>query len=218
MDAGSFVFDAEGERWAKELPNPAYSSMEIAMGALGGSLWKMDSSSLRWRAFAYNNCQHSTLTVNGKDHIVGGSAPITKVLRSHRRSGAVIDMTPALASEVRHAMRSVEIRDGKDLVVTDKVEALGHKPAEIRWTLVTNGKPEITRDGIRLAIGDKVRILRTKAKGATVEYKVWSADPKDYDSPLNEYERAVPGTYLVGFTATVGAGEKALFKAVLGTE
>lgn len=218
MDAGSFVFDAEGVRWAKELPNPAYSSMEVAMGILGGSLWKMDSSSLRWRAFAYNNRQHSTLTINGKDHIVGGSAPITKVIQGHRRRGAVIDMTPALATEVRHATRSVEIADGKDLVVIDKVEALGHKPADVRWTLVTNGEPEITQDGIRLTIGDKVRILRVKAKRARIEYKVWSADPMDYDSPLKEYERTVPGTHLVGFTATVGAGEKALFKAVLGTE
>ena len=116
------------------------------------------------------------------------------------------------------ATRTVEVVKSRDLVVTDKVEALDEKPAEVRWTLVTNGTPEMTGDGIRLTIGDKVRFLRAGAKGARIKYKVWSADPKDYDSPLKEYERPVPGTYIVGFTATVPAGGKAIFKTVLGAE
>lgn len=218
MDAGSFVFDAEGVRWAKELPNPSYTSMEGPMIKLGGSLWKMEQNSLRWRAFAYNNRQHSTLTVNDKDHIVGGFTPIRKVIEKRNRSGAVIDLTPALAGELSKAMRTVEVVKAKDLVVTDKVEALDGKPAVVRWTLVTNGVPELTGDGIRLTIGDKIRFLRSDAKGARIEYKVWSADPKDYDSPLKEYERPVPGTYIVGFTATVPSGGRALFRTVLGTE
>ncbi len=218
MDAGSFVFDAEGVRWAKELPNPAYTSMETPMLKLGGSLWKMEQNSLRWRAFAYNNRQHNTLTVNDKDHIVGGFAPIVKVIEKRGRAGAVIDLTPALAGEVSKAIRSVEIAKKKDLVVTDMIEALEEKPAVVRWTLVTNGAPEVTEDGIRLTIGDKVRFLRADAKGARIEYEVWSADPKDYDSPLKEYERPVPGTYIVGFTATVTSGGKARFMTVLGTE
>ena len=185
---------------------------------LGGSLWKMEQNSLRWRAFAYNNRQHSTLTVNDKDHIVGGFTPIRKVIEKRNRSGAVIDLTPALAGELSKAMRTVEVVKAKDLVVTDKVEALDGKPAVVRWTLVTNGVPELTGDGIRLTIGDKVRFLRSDAKGARIEYKVWSADPKDYDSPLKEYERPVPGTYIVGFTATVPSGGRALFRTVLGTE
>lgn len=218
MDAGSFVFDAEGVRWAKELPNPAYTSMETPMLKLGGSLWKMEQNSLRWRAFAYNNRQHNTLTVNDKDHIVGGFAPIVKVIEKRGRAGAVIDLTPALAGEVSKATRTVEIAKKKDLVVTDMIEALEEKPAMVRWTLVTNGTPEVTEDGIRLTIGDKVRFLRAGAKGARIEYQVWSADPKDYDSPLKEYERPVPGTYIVGFTATVPSGCKARFSTVLSTE
>lgn len=218
MDAGSFVFDAEGVRWAKELPNPSYTSLEGPMIKLGGSLWRMEQNSLRWRAFAYNNRQHSTLTVNDKDHISGGFTRITKVIEKRGKSGAVIDLTPALAGELSKATRTVEVVKSKDLVVTDKVKALDGKPAAVRWTLVTNGAPEMTGDGIRLTIGDKVRFLRSDAKGARIEYKVWSADPKDYDSPLKEYERPVPGTYIVGFTATVPSGGRALFRTVLGTE
>ena len=218
MDAGSFVFDADGVRWAKELPNPSYTSLEGPMIKLGGSLWRMEQNSLRWRAFAYNNRQHSTLTVNDKDHISGGFTKITKVIEKRGKAGAVIDLTPALSGEVSKAIRTVEVVKTRDLVVTDKVEALDGKPAVVRWTLVTNGVPEVTRDGIRLTIGDKVRFLRAAAKGARIEYKVWSSDPKDYDSPLKEYERPIPGTYIVGFTATVPAGGKARFRTVLGAE
>lgn len=218
MDAGSFVFDADGVRWAKELPNPAYTSLEGPMVKLGGSLWRMEQNSLRWRAFAYNNRQHSTLTVNDKDHVYGGSTQITKIIEKRGKAGAVIDLTPALAGEVSKATRTVKVVKAKDLVVTDKVEALDGKPAVVRWTLVTNGIPEMTGDGIRLTIGDKVRFLRADAKGASIEYKVWSADPNDYDSPLKGYERSVPDTYIVGFTATVPAGGKAGFRTVLGTE
>ncbi len=218
MDAGSFVFDADGVRWAKELPNPSYTSMEGPMIKLGGSLWRMEQNSLRWRAFAYNNRQHSTLTVNDKDHISGGFTKITKVIEKRGKAGAVIDLTPALAGEVSKVIRTVEVVKARDLVVTDKVEALDGKSAVVRWTLVTNGVPEKTEDGIRLTIGNKVRFLRTAAKGARIEYQVWSADPKDYDSPLKEYERQVPDTYIVGFTATVPAGGKARFRTVLENE
>ena len=76
----------------------------------------------------------------------------------------------------------------------------------------------MTGVGIRLTIGNKVRFLRADAKGARIEYKVWSADPKDYDSPLKEYERPVPDSYIVGFTATVPAGGKARFRTILGIE
>jgi len=141
-----------------------------------------------------------------------------KVIEKRGRAGAVIDLTPALAGEVSKTTRTVEIAKKKDLVVTDMIEALEEKPAMVRWTLVTNGTPEVTEDGIRLTIGDKVRFLRAGAKGVRIEYKVWSSDPKDYDSPLKEYERPVPGTYIVGFTATVPAGGKARFMTVLGAE
>ena len=218
MDAGSFVFDADGVRWAKELPNPSYTSMEGPMIKLGGSLWRMEQNSLRWKAFAYNNRQHNTLTVNDKDHISRGFSKITKVIEKKVKVGAVIDLTPALSGEVSKATRTVEVVKSRDLVVTDKVEALDGKPAAVRWTLVTNGVPEMTGDGIRLTIGNKVRFLRADAKGARIEYKVWSADPKDYDSPLKEYERPVPDSYIVGFTATVPAGGKARFRTILGIE
>ena len=70
MDAGSFVMDANGERWAMDFGSQDYNSLEQA----GVDLWNMTQNSERWDVFRYNNLAHNTLTVNGKYQRVSGKA------------------------------------------------------------------------------------------------------------------------------------------------
>ncbi len=68
MDAGSFVIDAKGERWAMDFGMQNYHSLE----SRGINLWSMAQDSERWKVFRYNNFVHNTITVNDQLHNVKG--------------------------------------------------------------------------------------------------------------------------------------------------
>lgn len=213
MDAGSFVFDAEGVRWAADLSQQTYESLENTLKALKGKLFSMNQQSVRWKIFKYNNRQHNTLTINDTDHRVEGKAYITDIIDTDSRKGAVLDMTEVFGNEAAKVERIVELIRERDLVVTDIVKAQDGKDARIRWTMVSMSTPTITRKGIRLKNGGKTRYLKVKGKG--VEYQIFEADPKNLDDIplLRQQETYEEGTCIVGFTATVPAGKEREFVA-----
>lgn len=206
LDAGSFVFDAEGIRWASDLSQQPYATLENTMKAMGGTLFKMKQDSPRWKVFRYNNRQHNTLTINNTDHKVTGKAPITGIIDTDDRKGASIDLTEIFEGEAASVRRDIELVKGDDLMVTDIVKALDSKDAQIRWTMVSTSTPKITRKGIRLENGGKTRFL--KVKGTDVRYRIFESDPKKLnDIPmLREKEEYEKGTCIVGFTFTIPAG------------
>ncbi len=73
MDAGSFVMDALGERWASDFGSQDYNSLE----SKGVQLWGMQQNSQRWTIFRYNNLTHNTLSFDDQFPKVSGSAPFS---------------------------------------------------------------------------------------------------------------------------------------------
>ena len=78
--------------------------------------------------------------------------------------------------------------------------------ALVRWTLVTEGEPEITEDGILLRKKGVTMLLRTE--GADVTYKIWSSDPRDYESPLKHLEDPIENIYICGYEVVVPAASQ----------
>ena len=75
LDAGSFVYDADGVRWAADLGLQSYSTLEPYI-----DLWNMNDNSERWTAFRYNNLNHNTITINGEYHRVAGAGTVGKII------------------------------------------------------------------------------------------------------------------------------------------
>ena len=200
MDAGSFVFDAYGYRWAADPEIPSYSVSENVMKKVDGNLWLRKQNSLRWRMLAYNSFSHNTLTINGKDHMIDSTATLIKVYDDDSRMGGCFNLTPVFGGEVEYASRAVSIVDGSFLEVSDTLRARGDLDASVRWTLATYAKPEVVQDGILLRQGGVT--MKLSASGAPLEYHVWSADPSDYESPVKDDEPDLD-VYLCGFEFTV---------------
>lgn len=218
MDAGEFYYEADGVRWSMDYERQSYQSVENAISALGGSFWTMDDGSFRWQVFRMNNKQHSTLTINGQDHLVDGKGTITEVYRDGEEPGAKMDLTPVFKSEAASVSRTVRLANGKDLKITDEVTALDSKDATVRWTMVTEGEPVITSNGITLTKDGKTMYLSTIATGTSIRYRQWSSDPSDYSSKLSAYDEPNPGTYLIGFEATVAKGKTGIFRVTLSRD
>lgn len=243
-DAGTFVYDAYGYRWAMEYDHCAYASYEKRMAELGGNLWDPSENSMRWNLFRYNNRQHNTLTINDKNHTTTGAAKIVDEFREGRFLGGSMDMTPVFGDDVESASRTVRLVDESYLEVRDEVTAPSSKPVHVRWTMVTpsevsvagavsgtGGSACVPAAGPSAAVlvssresssasailrQGKVRMrLSTTATGARISYRTWSADPADYGSKFADIEKPIPGVSHVGFESDIPAGATAVFVTTL---
>lgn len=66
MDAGSFIYEKNGVRWAIDLGLQSYYTLEKE----GVDLWNKDQNGQRWDVFRLGNTAHSTITINNEKHLV----------------------------------------------------------------------------------------------------------------------------------------------------
>lgn len=205
MDAGSFVYEYDGVRWSMDLGMQDYHSLE----SRGIDLWNQGEGGQRWDVFRIGNESHSTLTVNGKHHMVKSFVPLTDVWKEKKRKGARLDMTSVFAGQVADAERDIWLDRKNHLHVEDRISASG-RDIEVRWTMMTPAEAEIISEKeIRLEKNGHRMVLRFESSGLEALPFVLPDDPPhDYDAPN-------PGTCRVGFTVTVPAGAEAVLKASL---
>ena len=158
------------------------------------------------KLFTHNCRQHNTLTVNDKDHNVDGFVSMISTENTSQRMAATFDLTPLFDGDLVKAERTAALCDESYLEVTDVLAAPSDRPAKVRWTMMTEGEPEITPDGIILKKNGIAVLLKTN--GAEVTYKVWPNDPKEYDSPLKDIDAYFKDIHICGYEVTVpAAGE-----------
>ena len=208
MDGGTFVYYADGVRWAKELTRQTYSDVENGLVALGGDLSDRAQSSLRWKLFRLNNRQHNTLTVNDKDHDVTGVVSILSTENTSSRMGATLDLAPLFFGDLVKAERTVAICDNSYLEVKDVLKAPSDRPAHVRWTMVSTGTPEIQADGSGIKVTRHTNSMLLKTTGAPVTYRTWSSNPQDYDSVVKHLEKAESNTWICGYEIDIPAGQE----------
>ena len=208
MDAGSFVYDAYGVRWSMDFGLQSYTTLESVLAGLGGNLWDMGQNSMRWDVFRLNNLNHSTISINDARHRVDGAATLTTTINTATELGATFDLTEVVSDQAASATRTVKIVNDKDLVVMDEIKARTDKSAKVRWCMVTPAVPTVESNRIVLTNGSKVMYL-TASGTVKPTYKTWSTTSE------NSYDQANPGTYMVGFEATVTANQTATFTTTL---
>ena len=204
MDAGSFVMEANGVRWAMDPGMQNYNSLETA----GVDLWNMSQNSQRWEVFRYNNFVHSTLTVNGKLQVVDGYAPITGFSGQHGMLNAITDITAVYREDLTSATRGIAIVDDRYVIVRDELET-NENESVIRWNLLTSADVTITGNNTAELVKEGKKLVMKVTEPAKVKLKTWSTVPQhDYDAPN-------PGTIMAGFEISVPAGSKAVLNVLL---
>ena len=219
MDGGTFVFYADGVRWAMDINRQNYADVEVGIQQLGGSLADYSQNSLRWRLFRLNCRQHNTLTVNDKDHDVTAFVKMIATENSSSRMSATFDLTPLFGGDLLKAERTAALCNDDYLEVKDVLKAPAGKDAHVRWTMVTMAKPELTSGGISLKRNSQTRTL--KVTGGNVTYKIWSSDLEDYEDilrvngqpieePINPQENIDKGKviYICGYETDIPAGQE----------
>jgi hypothetical protein len=175
MDAGSFVFECDGVRWARDLGRQDYESLE----SKGVDLWNRHQDSQRWQVFRLNNRSHNTLTIDGQLHRVDGEARIAAFSDADENPYAIVDLTPVFAGQAGCVRRGFRVRHEREVLVQD--ELAGLKPgSDVRWAMATGAEVAIEDDGARAILSEHRRQLMVRLLAPTsARFEVIAADPPD---------------------------------------
>jgi archaellin len=197
MDAGSFIMEADGERWAMDFGMQDYNSLETA----GVNLWGMAQNSQRWEVYRYNNFVHNTLTVNDSLQAVHGYSVISAYSENPQIMNAVTDISYLYKDELKTAKRGIAIVDKKYVMIRDEIETLNAE-AIVRWNLLTSANVAVIGNNVAEFTKNGKKLVLTVKSPIGAEIKTWSTvPPHSYDAPN-------PGTTLVGFEITIPPGSK----------
>lgn len=192
MDAGSFVLEANGVRWAVDLGAQSYHSLE----ALGIELWDKSQHGNRWDVFRLNNRSHNTLTIDNKLHRVDGAAHFTHF----DSQSAELDLSPVFKGQADRVTRRFEV-SGRNVTITDQLQGL-KAGAKVRWAMATRAKVEIEdTEAILQKDGQSLNVTLRDAGGAKL--RAIPADP-----PADGFNAPNPDTSLLIVDAIVPSSGK----------
>ena len=229
MDAGSFVFEADGVRWSDDLMRPGYTNWYAALRAAESPRVYTAQEGVMWDTFHVSNIGHSTIisytndgSVSGKlhssDYYVDGFASIEKVIDAGGRQGAVVNLTAPMKGQVKSARRTVELVNGTDLVVTDEITALDALDCKLEWRMLSISSSAIVADGVILTKNGKSRTLSASSSDPSVTptYKTWPTTLPTGDGwGVLKFHQTVYDRTVAGWAATVPAGRTVTFVTTL---
>jgi hypothetical protein len=203
MDAGSFVYDALGVRWAYDLGMEGYHGIE----SRGMNLWSNGQDAQRWTIFRLNNTSHNSLSIDGDLHRANGRAAVIGFLDNGKASKVTLDLSPVFP-KAKKVLRIGEMRADGVYTLTDTISGL--KPgSRVRWQMMTKAVPSDIRKGSILLSVDKKQLKLSTLHVSTVEWQVSdiSKPVKEWDSPNKDYrvvffEQTAPASSNVTFVVT----------------
>jgi len=204
MDAGSFVFDAEGIRWALDLDKQDYELIE----SKGVELWNAAQDGGRWSVFRLNNFSHNTLTINGQLHQVNGRAEIIRYSGDSDIPHAVVDLTSIFSEQAEKVVRGFKMLPNRQVLIQDELSGL--QPNDlVRWAFVTEAN--VTAKGRHAILTQKGKTLQVAlATSADGKFEVIPADP-----PKDEFNAPNPGISILVANLRVPLSGKLVIQVVL---
>ena len=171
MDAGSFVMDMGGVRWAEELGSENYASLEQR----GIKLWNGDQNGGRWTILRYNQEGHNSLVIDGCPHRILGEARVVAAAGNH----AELDLSPIYADAA--ASRRVTLVSPRVIRLDDVITA---KPGtRVRWQMWTKADAATTPAGALLLRRDGRSLKLSATPPGTWLIQESAALQAPYDSP-----------------------------------
>jgi hypothetical protein len=204
MDAGSFVMDANGVRWAMDFGMQEYESLE----SKGIDLFKMTQESPRWDVFRLNNLAHNTLTFNNKKHWIAGLSTIENPIEKEGLMSVSTDISSFFPTDAKKVERTFSIIDNKYVKIQDRI-LTAEKQDTIRWNMLTTAIPQIKNNKTILLKQNGKELMLMMEGNATIQAKTWTTDSK------NSYDVSNKGTVFVGFEIIIPENSERVLNATL---
>ncbi|MHB1037221.1 MAG: heparinase II/III domain-containing protein [Pirellulales bacterium] len=157
LELGTFVLDANGQRWAVDLGSDDYN-----LPAYFGNL--------RWTYYRLATEGQNTLLVGGKNQNPKAVAPIVAFRSTPQRAAAVADLSQAYAGQAKQVRRGMALVDRRQVLVQDELQGVTTGP--ITWNMHTRAAIALSGNRAELSLdGEKLtaRILEPAGAVFTVE-------------------------------------------------
>jgi hypothetical protein len=135
LDLGTFVLDAQGQRWAVDLGPDDYNLPDYFCPG-------------RWDYYRTRAEGHNTLVINpgnAPDQDPAASARISRCHFSPHLAWAIADLTPAYSRAASKVWRGLALVKRRQVLIEDEIET--RSPAEIWWFLHTSAAVQLATDG-----------------------------------------------------------------------
>lgn len=133
-----------------------------------------------------------------------GYAPLIEVYEQPDMMGGTFDLNNAFKGNTMRALRTLVIKDGKYLEVTDDILTSEEAGCDVRWNMATPAAVAVVHDGLLLTQGDVT--MKLTAEGADVQ---WYAAPADASKDgYAEWDLAPEGFTMCGYTCRMEKNDR----------
>jgi hypothetical protein len=209
MDTGSFVLDADGERWALDLGAESYHRIE----SRGMNLWSRTQDSDRWTIFRQSNKGHNTLVIDGQLQLASGSGKLIQFSSESEFAHSVMDLSSLYKDQSESTVRGVALLPSGEVLIQDQLSGL--KPgSRVRWGMITSAVADaIGSSAIKLRASEASLDLVILAPTSAAWQLIDTAKPRHpWDSPnqqtrMVDFEAVAPesGQLTLAVLATPGS-------------
>ena len=192
MDAGSFIYEDKGVRWAVDLGAQTYLTLE----SKNIGLWDRRQTSDRWRIFRLGPYSHNLLLIDEQLHQVDQQATISRFQEDGGKITGTVDLSAVNRGIVGSYQRTFTVHGMKVLQIEDSImgarkpfEHEGRNSATLHWRMVTQADVEIDGDSALLTQDGKTCHLHVQLP----EDAAFTLNSRPLDPPPYFWDDANPG-------------------------
>jgi hypothetical protein len=206
MDAGSFILEANGVRWALDLGGESYDKMRAAKL----DLWNYSQSSDRWTTFRPGPESHNILRFNNARQDVSGTATISKLEDKNGTVGNVVELTSLYQSQVKKVNRTVRLHKDNSISIEDEW-VTGDNEVEASFQWVTAAKITMQSYGVLLEQNGKKLMLKISIAGSG---ELPLIEIEDVSKAKNSQDSDNPGVSRISIKLKTAAQSRAGLKII----
>ncbi len=160
MDVGSFIFEADGVRWAVDLGRDSYPLARA--NGIGTDLFNNAQTSKRWQIFRNGPESHNLLRFDGALLDVNAKAEMRPARNSAGQApGFIMDLTSVNSARVKRAERGVRLNADRSVLIQDEWET-GANAVNAAWQWLTFA--QVAVDGGTATLTQAGQSLRLRAQ------------------------------------------------------
>ncbi|MBC8011579.1 MAG: heparinase II/III family protein, partial [Burkholderiales bacterium] len=160
MDAGSFVLEALGVRWALDPEIEDYSEVRSRTGLTHAQFFSYAQDSQRWAHFRLGPEGHNILRFDAARQLVHAHATLGPLVQSADGGASVeVNLDSTYAGQAARVRRTATLRPDASVVLTDTWIA-ADQPAAVTWQWLTAAQATLEPGGVRLEQAGKTLRLR----------------------------------------------------------
>lgn len=179
MDAGSFIYESDGVRWAVDTGMQDYNSLE----SRGLNLWSFEPDSDRWKVFRLGSESHNILRFNGKSPQVAGFAEIAASRVTATAAQTLVDLSAVYPEPTTQVMRGVKLHADRSIWIQDEWKTRD-QPAEVTFQWLTYAAVSVKDSTLTLKQDGRSLALRVLTpRDAAIQVEDVSQPRADFDAP-----------------------------------